>query len=101
MSRIKWSGLVALAALALTGCGPGGNVYVGVGVAGPWVGPAYPGYYPRPPMYGPPPCCWDEEDAEDLQDPLLDLDLDLNLTPALDVDRAPEMSAAPDPIPDP
>jgi hypothetical protein len=51
-------------ALAVISCGPGGNVYVGVGVAGPWTGPygGYPGYVGRPPYY--------EEDAlaDDLQD---------------------------------
>ena len=57
-----------VAAIALGGCGGGGNVYVGVGVAGPWVGPGYPGYYP-PPVMGPrPPCCWDEDGPDEVQD---------------------------------
>lgn len=62
------TGLLLGAVLSLSGCGGGGTVYVGVGVAGPWVGPGYPGYYP-PPVMGPrPPCCWDDDGQDGAQD---------------------------------
>lgn len=65
--------LLHVAALAassglLAACGAGGgNVYVGVGVVGPYWG--YPGYYPPPTMIGRPPVYWEEEeDEEDVDD---------------------------------
>lgn len=62
------AGLLLGVVLTLSACGPPGTVYVGVGVAGPWVGPRYPGYYP-PPVMGPrPPCCWDEDGQDGAQD---------------------------------
>lgn len=62
------SGVLLGGALTLSACGGGANVYVGVGVAGPWVGPGYPGYYP-PPVMGPrPPCCWDQDGPDGLED---------------------------------
>lgn len=68
--------LCSVAAVALTGCGPGGGtVYVGVGVGGPWGYPgAYPGgYYPRP-GFGRP-CCY-RDDAQDVEEnDLIDADL--------------------------
>ena len=68
------AGLILGAILALSGCGGGGTVYVGVGVPGPWVGPRYPGYYPPPTMGPRPPCCWDEDAQDDAQDELQDAD---------------------------
>jgi hypothetical protein len=53
--------VLALVTLA-SGCAPG-SVYVGVGVAGPWVG--YPGYYRPPTMIGRPPVYWDEDEDEE------------------------------------
>jgi len=55
----------AVAALVLPACGAGGgNVYVGVGVVGPYWG--YPGRYPYPGYVGRPPVYyWDDDDAED------------------------------------
>ena len=93
MSRVARRSLAAsfllVAALALVGCGGGGNVYVGVGVAGPWVGPGYPGYYP-PPVMGPrPPCCWDEDGQDDKQDRDA-----LEPVPLLEWIGAPEVPAA-------
>ena len=54
----------AFAVLAISACGAGGgNVYVGVGVVGPYGG--YPGAYPYPTYIGRPPGRYWEEDAED------------------------------------
>ncbi|MEJ2541130.1 MAG: hypothetical protein P8188_14365 [Gemmatimonadota bacterium] len=72
---------LAVLALPLMACGPGGSVYVGVSAPGPWV--SYPGsYYPG--YYGYPGYRWEEEDAPDL-----------DWTPPW-VDEA-ETSASPDP----
>lgn len=63
-ARMKMSIAGAFAVLAATACGAGGgNVYVGVGVVGPYWG--YPGAYPYPTYIGRPPGRYWEEDAED------------------------------------
>ena len=57
------------AVLVLPACGAGGgNVYVGVGVAGPYYG--YPGGYGRYPGYvGRPPIrYWDDDDTDDFEE---------------------------------
>ena len=63
--RLLVVGAAAVALSTLTAaCGASsGNVYVGVGVVGPYWG--YPGYYPPPTMIGRPPVYWEEEDEED------------------------------------
>ena len=57
--------LLAATVLALggVGCGGGGNVYVGVGVVGPYWGYPYP-VTTHPGVYGRPPY-WDEDLEED------------------------------------
>jgi len=55
---------VAASAGLAAACGAGhGNVYVGVGVVGPYG--MYPGYYPPPTMIGRPPVYWEEEEEEE------------------------------------
>ena len=66
-ARFLIAGLVALLVLPACGAG-GGNVYVGVGVAGPYYGDPggygrYPGYVGRPPVH-----YWDDEDGEDVEE---------------------------------
>ena len=66
--RLKGVLLAVLAAAAVTACGAGGgNVYVGVGVVGPYWGHpggyGYPGYVGRPPIY-----YWDDDDDQDADD---------------------------------
>lgn len=63
---LRWAIALAFVLLPMiSGCGPGGSVYVGVAAPGPWVG--YPGgYYPG--AWGYPGYRWEEE--EDGEDPL-------------------------------
>lgn len=65
--RLLVAGIAAVVSVGLLGaCGAGqGNVYVGVGVIGPYGG--YPGYYPPPAMIGRPPVYWEDEE-EDVED---------------------------------
>jgi hypothetical protein len=71
MKRVRRSirHVFGVAAVAVSGglvaaCGAGGgNVYVGVGVMGPYGG--YPGYYyPPRTMIGRPPVYWEEEEED-------------------------------------
>jgi hypothetical protein len=72
MRRAIWRLRFLLTAIAVatsgglvSACGAGGgNVYVGVGVIGPYGG--YPGYYPPYGMIGRPPVYWEDEDDEDV-----------------------------------
>ncbi|MGD8726654.1 MAG: hypothetical protein PVH40_03360 [Gemmatimonadales bacterium] len=64
-TRVLIAAAAALVVLPACGAG-GGNVYVGVGVAGPYWG--YPGRYPYPGYVGRPPVYWDDEDADDLEE---------------------------------
>ncbi len=58
-----------IAVLVFPACGAGGgNVYVGVGVVGPYYGypggyGRYPGYVGRPPIH-----YWDDDDADDTEE---------------------------------
>jgi len=63
--RLVLAVAAAGASVSLLGaCGAGqGNVYIGVGVVGPYWG--YPGYYPPPTMIGRPPVYWEDEDQEE------------------------------------
>ena len=66
---LAMSAAVAASTSLVAACGAGhGNVYVGVGVVGPYG--MYPGYYPPPTMIGRPPVYWEEEeeDEEDVDD---------------------------------
>jgi hypothetical protein len=52
LARTCLTAAASLICLAAVGCGPGGGVYVGVAVPGPYVGypgGTYPGYVGRPP----------------------------------------------------
>ena len=62
-SRMRGPALVGALGLLAVGCGGGGNVYVGVGVAGPWYGYPYPtgGVY----VGGYPGRRWDEDAMAD------------------------------------
>jgi hypothetical protein len=62
-ARIKLLLAAALLGLGAAGCGGGGNVYVGVGVVGPYGGYPYP-VARHPGVYGRP-GYWDEDMEED------------------------------------
>jgi len=65
-AKLLIAGVVAVLVFPACGAG-GGNVYVGVGVAGPYYGypggyGRYPGYVGRPPIH-----YWDDDDVDDFE----------------------------------